>query len=455
MRIGKWAWLLVLVPVGIVAWGLADRQARKPIEDSGPALQAPAATLVVGTASCSARGCHGAVEPISGSALLRDEYTTWVRQDIHASAYRVLFGETARSIMANLSSPLAAHQHPDCLACHAVPETALKEDLAWMRPDGVGCESCHGAAGHWLDAHTAAGRWAKLSLAEKQKQGMMPLDDPLTRARACVGCHVGAPPDPARGVPARDVNHDLIAAGHPRLNFELTAWLANLPAHWNRAAPRYQRNAEEEAHSWMVGQVVSARAALELLGYRAGKDESWPELAEYDCFSCHHDLKASSWRQRKNKPGNHPGQLSWGAWYFSLLPVLPVGKPEDRAALLKLKTLLQTPHPAPKAVLAQAKALANTFREWESRLPAGDTSAILLERLSRQGPASPPSWDLAAQLLLAVSALDQNPAKRDARRRFQERLAFPPRWNSPEPFAWEESLDKQLADLLKPEKKPN
>jgi hypothetical protein len=34
------------------------------------------------------------------------------------------------------------------------------------------------------------------------------------------------------GKPWRDVNHDLIAAGHPRLSFELSAFMATMPPHW-------------------------------------------------------------------------------------------------------------------------------------------------------------------------------------------------------------------------------
>ena len=59
---------------------------------------------------------------------------------------------------------------------------------------------------------------------------MRALDAPLVQAQVCVGCHVGAPAKD--GVPARDLNHDLMAAGHPRLIFELSSYQANMPPHW-------------------------------------------------------------------------------------------------------------------------------------------------------------------------------------------------------------------------------
>src|SRR5207253_2017930 len=97
------------------------------------------------------------------------------------------------------------------------------------------------------------------------------------------GCHVGGPSEDGR--PPRDVDHDLIAAGHPRLEFEFSGSLANLPAHWSEKG----RNAAPDfpARAWAIGQVASAGAALELLGDRARAAEQqsgrWPEFSEYDC----------------------------------------------------------------------------------------------------------------------------------------------------------------------------
>src|SRR5262249_48335933 len=129
-------------------------------------------------------------------------------------------------------------------------------------------------------------------------------------------------------VPVRDVNHDLIAAGHPRLNFEFAAFQANMPKHWEPTAD--EKKPEYEFKSWAVGQAASAKAALDLLAYRAGHEsQPWPEFTEYGCFACHHDLGASKdkdkgyvdWRQTpEHYKGRRPGALPWGTWYFALLP---------------------------------------------------------------------------------------------------------------------------------------
>src|SRR5262249_44082077 len=147
--------------------------------------------------------------------------------------------------------------------------------------NGFGCESCHGPAEHWLAPHTAPASWSRMNDQTKRGLGFWPLQRMADRAQVCVSCHVGEKD--------RDVNHDLIAAGHPRMNFAFDTYLANLPRHWQ---PDKDRDLES---AWLVGEVVSAHAALELLAHRAEKTaKPWPEFAEYDCFACHHNLTADN-----------------------------------------------------------------------------------------------------------------------------------------------------------------
>src|SRR6185312_4830920 len=99
-----------------------------------------------------------------------------------------------------------------------------------------------------------------------QQSGMARLYDIGERALACAGCHVGAPADPERGYPVRDMNHDMIAAGHPRLNFDFADYQHRLTPHWferNRttgqpAGPAF------ELQAWLIGKVAHAEAALHL-----------------------------------------------------------------------------------------------------------------------------------------------------------------------------------------------
>src|SRR5205807_4323806 len=127
--------------------------------------------------------------------------------------------------------------------------------------------------------------WGNLSAHQKQELGMWDTQSLEGRARACATCHVGAP--------GREVNHDLIAVGHPRLRFDFGAAHTRLPQHWDRRKD-LQRYPDLEARAGAVGQVVSARAALELLVFQADDSVAkknpppWPEFAAYDCAACHH-----------------------------------------------------------------------------------------------------------------------------------------------------------------------
>ena len=175
-----------------------------------------------------------------------------------------------------------------CLACHTTPRPS--KDLVateWMNADAVGCESCHGASRRWLGPHTTGDDWRKRPWSEKAELGFQDTKDLVGRTRLCVGCHVG---DAGSGeMPAREVNHDLIAAGHPRLYFELSAYLDNMPAHWiekginggvpTRSDPRPSPAADFPARAWAVGHLVALEASLKLLesrAARAGAAESPP-----------------------------------------------------------------------------------------------------------------------------------------------------------------------------------
>jgi hypothetical protein len=47
----------------------------------------------------------------------------------------------------------------------------------------------------------------------------------------------------------------------------------------------------------------------------AGKN--WPELAQFDCYACHHDLKSPSWRQQRGYKGK-PGRPDMRPWPLAL-----------------------------------------------------------------------------------------------------------------------------------------
>ncbi len=419
---------LAVLAAALVVWCLRPSPVGAGIVPGAQGLVSPVAShQLTGTASCSGRACHGGLDPIPpfpDQMSQQNEYPRWLLHDRHATAYEVLFDDRSKRI-AQLLGIGEAHESGRCLACHTNPLAARDQSpLAHEeRLSGVGCEACHGAASGWLDQHTARG-WGKNADVARQS-GMTPIDAWSDWAKRCAGCHVGgAPGDDAPGIPARDMNHDLIAAGHPRLDFEFGAFLANLPPHW-------RKRDRDEAKIWAVGQARSAEAALRLLEYRADSSPAldklgkpWPEFSEYACYACHHDL-SEAWRQTPaHYTGRTPGSLPWGSWYL-----LPLAKPFERQPLgdskavidhlQSVRQLMEQPTPSRDKVAAAAKAMAVELRKWADNLAAEPSDAAKvrarLGALADDGKSAS-DWDAATQYYLAIFALSQALPKPQAAR---------------------------------------
>src|SRR5262249_45161428 len=152
----------------------------------------------------------------------------------------------------------------------------------------------------------------------------------------------------------------LIAAGHPRLNFEFGAYHANMPHHWSDARDKDAKYGDAgpdfEARAWAVGQAVTADAALKLLAHRADKESApWPEFAEYDCFACHHNLQGKSWRQERDLK-RAAGSLTWGTWYFPMPRLLAKMDKEPLSGLEELEREMSKAVPSKDVVSRKAQA---------------------------------------------------------------------------------------------------
>ncbi|GIW80035.1 MAG: hypothetical protein KatS3mg105_1842 [Gemmatales bacterium] len=361
-----------------------------------------------GVGSCSAVACHfkAGVPGTKGS-----EYTTWFNHDKHARAYEVLYNQRSQRMVKLLygAKAKAAHETELCLKCHAMLVPEQRRGERFSIEDGIGCEQCHGPAEFWLDKHYSY-RWLnEMSDREKAAFGMRPLSNLLDRARLCVECHVGTED--------KDVNHDLIAAGHPRLNFELASYQAIMPRHWPEGND-LARYPDFEARCWAVGQAACAEAALKLLAHRAvpseTKDKPWPEFAEYDCYACHHDLVEPSWRQKRGYGKGLPGAFPWGSWYTSMLPRALQGQAgaEDLFGLLgNIRGEMQKPLPNRGKIVASARQAAQhlqsalTSIEQAPPASAQEVRRRLLEIVQKDETLAEKGWDEGAQLYLAIAAL--------------------------------------------------
>ena len=259
---------------------------------SGPSFTGPG--------SCAAVACHGAVRPVAGSRILQTEDTTWIAQDRHARAAEVL-SNTVSVRMAKILGLGAAHTAPKCLACHSLDAPEARQARTFVS-EGVSCEACHGPASAWLGPHTTRG-WTH---AQSVQLGMYDTKDLVKRTEQCLTCHLGTA--------EKFVDHEMIAAGHPDLVFDLEAFSAAMPRHWRGSTPEDPFAA---VRSFSVGQIVHLRSSLERLARRV-KGPVWPEYGELECFACHHSLTRpeDSWRQsvgyENRRPGNPP--LNTSRW---------------------------------------------------------------------------------------------------------------------------------------------
>jgi hypothetical protein len=396
--------VLVLVAGVWIAWASSP-----PAHAWESPTDTPARGLELqGVASCASMACHHANGP-KGS--WRSEYTTWATYDPHSRAYTVLFDKRSLSIertLRGLSVGTAPHPEEDqrCLSCHVSPrlETTPRHQR-FSLADGVGCEACHGAAEKWLSAHYTFGPSGP-DAARKARLGMTDTKNLRVRAEVCVTCHVGSGES--------DVNHDLIAAGHPRLRFELGAYLANYPKHYSEAKDKAGRP-DFEARVWWIGQVVSLRAAVDLLEFRASKAEKpWPELSEYGCFACHHDLQSpSAWQENWLRQGGMEkrpiSSLAWGTWYAANLPIVADGQAGLEKEITDLEESMSPRVPDRKDVATHCRRVSRLLNEWLNRGAEQARTerelSELLGRLVKERAIADRSWDAAAQVYLGLAAV--------------------------------------------------
>jgi Cytochrome c554 and c-prime len=431
------------------------------IPKPGVTVRLSASANYIGVSGCTAAACHGG--PVSADPRLpwQSSYTIWASPephepapngkpenpplsggqlvDKHNRAYATLFDERSKRIVQLLDrlpdiKSAAPPRDARCTVCHSVPvdpKTAPVSILA----DGVGCELCHGPAKNWLREHTQnawldgyhAGKPVPLS-------DMKDTRDLFGRAQLCASCHVG---DPQLG---RDVNHDLIAAGHPRLNFEFHAYLGVMPKHWADAPGAkigFKTDRETHAEAWAIGQLVSAEAALRLLAARAesadkqtgshdtAQSAPWPEFAEYGCYACHHQLdsKRPSPRQKTVREGASRTTAnslpwSWGTWYFPdselrllLESDLLANSPEAKRVLdlvNQLRGEMSKPSPSVRAVHEMAEKAAGEMELLAKQVATVSLDAhsidALLERAADEH-FDPADWDQAAERFLTIEAL--------------------------------------------------
>jgi len=394
---------LALIIVCIVALAAAPGS----LQASGPRHE--------GVATCASTTCHGAARPLNATPVLQNEYVTWSTFDPHASAFRTLRDERSATIARRLGIGDAS-QAQACLACHsevvAVPERGPK----FQADDGIGCEACHGAAQDWLATHDDGARGGH---TKTQGLGLRALNDARVRGATCTGCHVGSAD--------RAATHAMMAAGHPRLSFELDTFTelwrtSGGREHFRRDADYASRKPEAGATQvWLTGLLLSSRYSVDQVEAAVSRG-ALPEFAAFNCYSCHRSMGLDRWQERG--PGSTPGALRVNDSALRLLATAVEAWQPDQALRLTrgIETLQKAANDERAAVGPAAEALHRLLAGLEADLekaPPGpaDRQQILLAVLRASARGAYPDYATAEQAAMAAVVLladTGNPARRSS-----------------------------------------
>lgn len=418
----------------------------------------------VGTALC--RNCHyrSPAAPrvnLAGNNQFdnwfeRTEMYRWEQQDKHYQAYAVLLNKRSQAMGAVLGIK-EIHKEHSCLACHTsysksglvdLEKHGTVQDQQELR-FGVSCEGCHGPAGgnsamklsgwrvrHFDEMHASKAedepRWRFLSPGVKlSRYGYWDVRSPVARARICVSCHIG------NAEAGRVLTHEMYAAGHPPLpGFEIESFTEQMPRHWTTVEEKkpaalrqaflkqtedklfkdgfYRSGDLHRTRSMLVTAVVSLAKSLELTAELCDAPGAWPELAQFECYACHHDLRDPAWRQKRKPPGGLPGRPALREWTTVLARVAlgdtaVVGKFEGNWTRVQ-ETLRKRPFGQKEDLGSQARSTASWLMIQAKTLEGTrlDRAAgrRMLLKIARIGAEQPLDFDSARQLVWACRVID-------------------------------------------------
>src|SRR5712664_584728 len=366
----------------------------------------------IGPGSCAATSCHGSVKPIAGSRILQNEYSTWIIQDKHSRAYQVLTGDIGERMARILKLGTKAKEAPKCLACHALNPPPEQRGRAFEISEGVSCENCHGPASGCLGPDTTRTCTHEKSVA----LGMHDTRNVIHRTEKCLECHLGTK--------NKFVDHEMIAAGHPDLYFELDSFSEVMPRHWK--APRESESGKpvEDAawvgvREWSTGQAVQLRAAMERLTWRAknerfDKKDVWPEYSELSCFACHHPLGPAkdSWRQEHGYVGRRPGDPAWNSSRYAVFRLL--AKQIDSANAQELD----------RQLVVVSNEMSRLYPDRNAVASAASAAAPLAQRIAQRLATMQYDQAVTLRLLQRISDDAENIALADERAAEQAAMAL-------------------------------
>jgi Cytochrome c554 and c-prime len=392
--------------------------------------------------------------------VLLNEVRTWVTTDKHRQAYTVLVNERSQQMARILgvvdeNGESQIHRDVRCLTCHV----GMPLDQMSPGPDGlvaaettrdprfnlgVSCESCHGAAGTgdaagWADVHYQKDPWRFLAPGKKwQDHGYYDVRSPVARTRMCASCHVG------NADAGRIVTHEMYAAGHPPLpGFEVETFIEQEPQHWRDFAQKREAVRQEfldktgrtwdpadlhETQDLLIGALVNLSEYLKLTAHLADSSvklpvarPEWPELAQFSCYACHHELQVPSWRQERGY-WLVPGRPTPHEWPFALLQAGSQAAGQTRAEVDQQLSLLAEPLNAqpfgsPQALSGAARRVAawaeRAAAQLEKQPITPERGRAMLKELAQVASRQTLDYDSARQVVWAFNVIYQDLSRGD------------------------------------------
>jgi len=326
----------------------------------------------MGVASCAASQCHGSATPRDVSAVLQNEYVTWTQDDPHSRAYETLASDASRAIASRLG--LSSATSADiCLDCHTDNTAAGNRGDKFQVSDGVGCEACHGGSENWLSTHYNT---PSVDHAANIAAGLYPTESVADRASLCLSCHLGTDD--------KFATHRIMAAGHPRLTFELDTFTEL----WRTAGrqPHYRldndyverKDSGNHSYTWAAGVIAESVHRMQLVKDRVAGDTMFPELGLYDCHACHRSMKIVHWRRLPRHGNAGPGVpfLNDG----SLVMVLALARAIDDGLAREFQLALAELHAAGSQDAEALRAAANGVQNLLDTLAARVTPGVIRGR---------------------------------------------------------------------------
>jgi len=204
-----------------------------------------------------------------------------------------------------------------------------------------------------------------------------------------------------------------MAAGHPRLSFELDLFTNNQPAHYSVDRDYIERKGPvSRVDLWMNGQLHGIEQSLTVAKNRLYNGEGiFPDFAFYDCHSCHHPMSKLRWSATR-ADGVRPGSLRLNMPNMPVIESLVVATGNQALADELTRARVQTVRAAQQGRRAFNAAadellakLAQVRSQLESNIDRDDINAVLRSLLNAAAADQASDYAEAEQIYFSYETL--------------------------------------------------